>query len=67
MAERYAIVIAGGGPVGAALALGLRASGHRVALLETRAADALLADARVIALSYGSRLILERLGVWSAL
>jgi len=67
VAEHYAIVIAGGGPVGAALALGLRASGHRIALLEARAADAVLADARVIALSYGSRLILERLGVWSAL
>jgi len=67
VAEHYAIVIAGGGPVGAALALGLRASGHRIALLEARVADAVLADARVIALSYGSRLILERLGVWSAL
>lgn len=63
----YAIVIAGGGPVGAALALGLRASGHRIALLEARASDAARADARVIALSHGSRLILERLGAWQAL
>ena len=67
MAESYAIVIAGGGPVGAALALGLRASGHRIALLEARALDAVRADARVIALSHGSRLILERLGAWQAL
>ena len=67
MAEHYAIVIAGGGPVGAALALGLRASAQRVALLEARPPAAAHADARSIALSHGSRLILERLGVWEAL
>jgi 2-octaprenyl-6-methoxyphenol hydroxylase len=67
VAEPYAIVIAGGGPVGAALALGLNAGGHRVALLEARAFDAVRADARVIALSHGSRLILERLGAWQGL
>jgi 2-octaprenyl-6-methoxyphenol hydroxylase len=67
VAEHYAIVIAGGGPVGAALALGLAAGGHRVALLEARAFDAVSTDARMIALSHGSRLILERLGAWQAL
>lgn len=67
MAEEYDIVIAGGGPVGAALALGLRDSGHRIALLEARARDAAVEDARVIALSHGSRLVMERLGVWQAL
>ncbi|MDB5812718.1 MAG: Ubiquinone biosynthesis hydroxylase, UbiH/UbiF/VisC/COQ6 family [Betaproteobacteria bacterium] len=67
MSEPYAIVIAGGGPVGAALALGLRDSSHRVALLESRAVDTVTDDTRVIALSHGSRLILERLGVWQAL
>jgi 2-octaprenyl-6-methoxyphenol hydroxylase len=67
VAEQHGIVIAGGGPVGAALALGLRASGHRVTLLEARAFDAVSADARMIALSQGSRLILERLGAWQAL
>jgi len=67
VAEPYAIVIAGGGPVGAALALGLKASGHRVALLEAREFDAVSTDARMIALSHGSRLILERLGAWQAL
>lgn len=67
MAEDYAVVIAGGGPVGAALALGLAAGGRRVVLLEARVFDAVRADARMIALSHGSRLILERLGAWQYL
>lgn len=67
MAERYDVVIAGGGPVGAALAVGLKGSAHRVALLEARARDSGADDPRTIALSHGSRLILERLGAWRAL
>ena len=67
MAEDYDIVIAGGGPVGAALALGLRGSAHRVAVIEARLPDASGDDARMLALSHGSRLILERLGVWRSL
>jgi 2-octaprenyl-6-methoxyphenol hydroxylase len=59
------IVIVGGGPVGSALALALRDSQLRIVLLEARAAGG--GDARPLALSYGSRLILERLGVWPAL
>ncbi len=59
------IVIVGGGPVGSALALALRDSRLRIVLLEARAAGG--GDARPLALSYGSRLILERLGVWPAL
>lgn len=67
MDEAAGIVIAGGGLVGAALALGLRTSMHRVTLLEARSFDADSGDARVIALSHGSRLLLERLGAWQAL
>ena len=67
MAEYRDIVIAGGGPVGAALALGLRASGLSVTLIEARGPGTLVDDTRTIALAYGSRLILERLGVWPAL
>jgi 2-octaprenyl-6-methoxyphenol hydroxylase len=67
VAEHFDIVIAGGGPVGAALALGLRGSAHRVALIDARSRDASGYDARMIALSHGSRLILERLGVWRSL
>lgn len=65
MPESADIAIVGGGPVGSALALALRDSGLRIVLLEARAAGA--GDARPLALSYGSRLILERLGVWGAL
>ncbi len=79
--EAVDILIAGGGPVGAALALALEGSGHSVVLAEARSADssgarradsggasgATSGDARAIALSYASRLILERLNAWSGL
>ena len=81
MDEPVDILIAGGGPVGAALALALEGSGHSVVLAEARSADSRGArsadsggvrgadsgDARAIALSYASRLILERLHAWSEL
>ena len=60
-------MIAGGGPVGAALALALRDSGLSVTLIEARMPGAVIDDTRTLALSHGSRLILERLGVWPAL
>jgi len=59
--------VIGGGPVGAATALELDAAGLSVLLLEAREARELPGDERPIALSYGSRLILERLGVWDRL
>src|SRR5450759_2741610 len=71
MAEAVDILIAGGGPVGAALALALEGSGHSVVLAEARSADsggagsADSGDARPIALSYSSLLILELLNAWS--
>jgi 2-octaprenyl-6-methoxyphenol hydroxylase len=61
------VVIAGGGPVGAALALALCDSGLDVMLLEARERGQRSRDSRPLALSFGSRLILERLGVWDAL
>jgi 2-octaprenyl-6-methoxyphenol hydroxylase len=57
------VLIIGAGPVGAALALLLKGSGRSVALLEARAGSA--TDARTLALSYGSRLILEDAGAWN--
>jgi 2-octaprenyl-6-methoxyphenol hydroxylase len=63
----YDVLIAGGGPVGATTALALRGAGLAVGLLEAQGAQAARLDPRPIALSHGSRLILERLGLWEAL
>jgi 2-octaprenyl-6-methoxyphenol hydroxylase len=63
--EHAPLVIAGGGPVGAALALALCGSEVGALLLEARPAAVAVDDARFLALSAGSRLILERLGVWA--
>ncbi len=59
------VTIVGGGPVGATLALGLIDSGFRVEVLEARVSSGQPGDPRAIALSEGSRLILQRLGVWA--
>jgi 2-octaprenyl-6-methoxyphenol hydroxylase len=61
-AARVDVFIRGAGPVGCTLALALRNSGLRVALLD---APLSLPTFRPLALSYASRLILERVGVWS--
>ena len=58
------IVIVGGGPIGAAAAIALQASGFDVLVLEARPQKSDSADARTLAISYGSRLIIERLGLW---
>jgi len=60
------IAIVGGGPVGLSLALALRDSGRGVTVLEARPKGP-VTDARAIVLAQGSRLILERLGVWADL
>ena len=66
MSEReHELVIVGGGPVGAALAIALSAGGYDVLLLEARPRLDTAADGRTLAMSYGSRLILERLGAWN--
>jgi 2-octaprenyl-6-methoxyphenol hydroxylase len=61
----YDVVIVGGGPIGAALAIALQGSGLTVLVLEARPDAGNSDDARTLAMSYGSRLILERLGIWS--
>ena len=67
MLEQADILIVGGGPVGATLALTLKHSGLKIAVLEAQQDFSPAADPRTLALSYGSRLLLERLGVWQAL
>jgi 2-octaprenyl-6-methoxyphenol hydroxylase len=64
--DTFDIAIVGGGPVGAALAIALKDSGLSIALLEAKAEFA-ARDPRALALSQGTRLILERLGVWAGL
>jgi len=61
MPERVDVLIRGAGPVGCALALALAPSGLRIALLEQ---FPLKPGFRPLALSYASRLILERIGAW---
>jgi 2-octaprenyl-6-methoxyphenol hydroxylase len=58
------VAIVGAGPVGAALALLLASSGRTVRVLEARAGAA--TDGRTLALSHGSRLILESCDAWPA-
>src|SRR5688572_15972007 len=58
------VLIRGAGPVGCALALALADSNLRIRIVEKKSAPA---GFRPITLSYASRLILERLGVWPAL
>ncbi len=64
------VIIVGGGPVGAVLALALSQGAPellRVTVLEAQADSAPRTDTRTLALSYGSRLILERVGIWQQL
>jgi 2-octaprenyl-6-methoxyphenol hydroxylase len=61
----YDVVIVGGGPVGAAVAIALQDSGLTTLVLEARADAGNSTDVRTLAMSHGSRMILERLGVWS--
>ncbi|MDQ1314430.1 MAG: 2-octaprenyl-6-methoxyphenol hydroxylase [Pseudomonadota bacterium] len=60
------VLIVGAGPVGAVCALALRQQGVVARVLEAQPADA-RADTRILALSHGSRLILDRLGVWDTI
>ncbi|MFD1123672.1 FAD-dependent monooxygenase [Methylophilus flavus] len=58
-------VVIGGGPVGLVLALSLQQAGVPVTVLEAQQPGAMYGDGRALALSYGTRQVLEQLGVWS--
>jgi 2-octaprenyl-6-methoxyphenol hydroxylase len=60
------VLIVGAGPVGAVCALALRQQGIAAQVIEAQPDNA-RADSRTLALSHGSQLILERLGVWHRL
>lgn len=64
MSEFVDVLIIGGGPVGAALALSLRDTPLSIMVLEARSSPA--ADPRMLAISYGSKLGLDRIGAWNA-
>jgi 2-octaprenyl-6-methoxyphenol hydroxylase len=64
---RHDLLIVGAGPVGLALALALKDSGLAIALADARPRTAVTTDPRVLALAHGTRLTLERLGVWDRL
>jgi 2-octaprenyl-6-methoxyphenol hydroxylase len=63
-AEALPVLIAGAGPVGLTTALALHARGVAVQMVDAKPRAALGHDPRAVALAHGSRLILERLGVW---
>ncbi len=58
-------LVVGGGPVGCAAAIALADAGISVAVLEAHAPGQRAPDSRTLALSWNSRLILERLKAWS--
>ncbi|MES2259882.1 MAG: UbiH/UbiF/VisC/COQ6 family ubiquinone biosynthesis hydroxylase [Pseudomonadota bacterium] len=63
----YDIAICGAGPAGMALAALLAGRGvapQRIALIDARTLAQACADPRSLALSHGSRLILEEIGAW---
>lgn len=65
----FDVVIAGAGPTGAAAGLWLAQRGlskARITLVDARCATDAQNDPRMIALSYGSKVLLEELGVWHA-
>ena len=59
------LVIVGAGPVGATLALALADSDLDVVTLDARPAGSIVRSDRSLALSHGTRLVFERLGVWN--
>ncbi len=64
--SRVDIAIIGAGPVGMTLALALAGGPYSVLLIDNRRRGAWETDPRALALSHGSRQLLEHLGAWNA-
>ena len=60
------IAIIGAGPVGMTLALALAGGPHRVLLIDSRPRGASAVDPRALALSHGTRQLLEQLNAWNS-
>jgi 2-octaprenyl-6-methoxyphenol hydroxylase len=70
MADRVELVVAGGGLVGLLLAIACAGSGLEVALVDRQDLQAMQDasfDGRSSAIAYGSRLVLQGLGLWPEL
>ena len=70
MVSEFDTIILGGGMVGASLARSLAGAGLRIAVVEAWPLDSGRQpsyDDRAIALAYGTRLILQGMGLWSTL
>lgn len=66
----FDLIICGGGPVGQSVATLLARRGRpaaRIAVVDMKTPQQAAQDPRTIALSYGSRQILDELGAWNAL
>ena len=61
------VVVVGAGPVGSVLALALADSGLDVVAIDARRAGEIARGDRSLALSHGSRLLLEPTGIWCTL
>lgn len=59
-------IIVGGGPIGCAATIALADAGLDVVVLEAHADNQRAPDSRTLALSWNSRLVLERLRAWTA-
>ena len=65
--QQLEVAICGAGPVGMALAALLARrgmAGERIALIDAKSLGAAMTDPRSIAISYGSRMLLEEIGAW---